>query len=188
MNKVSNELSIPNIPNTMNFWHGGNLENYENYKVQKSGRYEFGAGLYITSHYGTAMKYAKGGRKLYLVTVQLGVNIDDATIDLDSLNSFVNKYVIANKRQMVIARVLARSKDNMLKAFIFNNIILNEKAITSTNTDTLRAFYVEHGIDYDIVDNAFGWGETMMVLYNMEKIVRTQIVKPTDKILVYDLA
>ena len=34
-----NEITPPNIPNTMNFWHGGNLENYDDIIAQKNGRY-----------------------------------------------------------------------------------------------------------------------------------------------------
>ncbi len=32
-------------------------------KTQSKGRYESGPGLYLTTHYETARKYAKGGRK-----------------------------------------------------------------------------------------------------------------------------
>lgn len=187
MSKALSEIMLPNIPNTMNFWHGGNLDNYEENKVQKSGRYEFGAGLYITTHYSTAIKYSKGSRKLYLITVEKGNDINDSFINIQLLNSFIKKNVIASKREDVMKRVEARSTPDGVKAFIFNTIILNEKAIKSSNTDILRAFYVEQGIDYEIVDNPFGWGEKMMVLYNMKKIKQTLIVKPNDKILIYDL-
>jgi hypothetical protein len=64
---------------------------------------------------------------------------------------------------------------------------LNEKAIKSTNTRYLREFFIDNGIDYEIVDNPFGWGEEMMVLYNMKKIVNVIHIKPTDKISEYDL-
>ena len=88
---------------------------------------------------------------------------------------------------MIYERLHKYVVDNKVKAHIFNNIILNEKAIKPSNTKFLRAFYVENGIDYEMVDNAFGWGEKMMVLYNMKKIVNTIVVKSTDKIEIYDL-
>lgn len=43
-------------------------------------------------------------------------------------------------------------------------------------------FLVENGIDYSTVNNPFGWGETMLVLFNMRKIVKATIVKSTDKL------
>jgi len=46
---------------------------------------------------------------------------------------------------------------------------------------------VDNGIDYQIVSNAFGWGETMLVLYNMDKITDTKRVMPNDEIIEYDL-
>lgn len=56
-----------------------------------------------------------------------------------------------------------------------------------TNTQKLRQFYIDNGVDYEIIDNAFGWGEKMMVLYNMKKIVNVIQIKPGDKIEQYDL-
>ena len=162
------------INETMDLWHGGNLEEYNDVIAQKNGRYEYGAGLYLTDHKETAIKYAKGSRKLYLITIEKGVDITDAFLDIEVVNSFINKYVIGNKKKEVKERIGKYVKDGKVKAFLLNNIILNEKAISSTNTNKLRSFYVENGIDYEVVDNAFGWGETMVVLYNMDKIVKKE--------------
>ena len=62
--------------NTMTFWHGGNLDDYNQGAInQKAGRYEYGPGLYLITKYSEAIKYAKGSRKLYKVTVEKGNNI-----------------------------------------------------------------------------------------------------------------
>ncbi len=172
---------------TMDFWHGGNLDDYDDNIAQKNGRYEYGAGLYLTTNYDTAKKYAKGSRKLYLVTVKKGVDIRDALIDLKQINEFVKNYIIGSKRKEVLQRIEKYTTDSKVKAFVFNNIILNEKAIKSTNTKNLREFYIKNNIDYEIVDNAFGWGEEMMVLYNMDKIVSKKIIKSTDTITDYNI-
>lgn len=181
------EIVPPNIPNTMNFWHGGDLNSFDEIISQKNGRYEYGAGLYITTHYGTAQKYAKGSRKLYLLTVAKGNDIFGSFLPLDKTKDFINTYIISNKRKMLFERLQNHIVDGKVKAYVFNNIILNEKAIKSTNTKFLRNFYVENNIDYEIIDNAFGWHEKMMVLYNMKKIVNIIQVGPKDKISVYDL-
>lgn len=180
-------ITPPNIPNTMNFWHGGNLENYNEVIAQKNGRYEYGAGLYLTTHYNTALKYSKGSRKLYLVTVENGVDIEKSFLDVEKVKEFIDTYVIGRMKKMVWERLQKYIDGNNVKAYVFNNIILNEKAIKSTNTRYLRSFFVENGIDYNIVNNAFGWGEIMMVLYNMKKIVNVIQIKPKDKIEVFDL-
>jgi hypothetical protein len=169
----------------MNFWHGGNLDDYSDIIAQKNGRYEYGAGLYLTTHYGTAAKYAKGSRKLYLVTVKEGVDINKALLDAEKVKDFINAYVIGNMKKMLWERLQKFNVDGKIKAFALNNNILNEKAIKATNTRYLRSFYVENGIDYEIHSNTFGWGEKMMVLYNMNKIINLIYSEEFDYRLLY---
>ncbi len=183
-----NEIVPPSIPNSMNFWHGGNLDDYGDAIAQKNGRYEYGPGLYITTHYDTAKKYAKGSRKLYLVTVANGVDISDATLDENKVREFVASYVIGGKRKEILATMEKYFSEGKIKANTFNVILLNNKAIKPANTINLRSFLVDNGIDYEIVDNAFGWGEKMIVLYNMKKILNVIQVKSGDKIAVFDLS
>lgn len=186
--KKAGDLIIPpNIPNTKNFWHGGNLDNHYDEISHKKGRYEYGAGLYLTTHYSTAAKYAKGGRKLYLVTIEIGNDIDSSYLDFDKINSFIDEYVIVSKRKEINNRLAKYMVDGKIKASYFNNIILNENSIKPVNMTHLRQFYINNNIDYDIIYNAYGWGEEMMVLYNMKKIVNIIKIKPTDNIEILDL-
>lgn len=182
------EIIPPEIPNTMNFWHGGNLDEYNETISHKKGRFEYGAGLYITTHYETASKYSKGSRKLYLITVEKGNDLNDSFIDFDNLKSFISDYIIKTKQKEVLNRLIKYVNDqNKVKGYLIQNIILNEDAIKPTNTIYLRQFFIDNGIDYQLVPNAFGWGETMMVLYNMKKIVKITRINPKDKITVFDL-
>lgn len=180
-------ISPPQIPGTMNFWHGGNLDEYNDLIAQKAGRYEYGPGLYITTKYDVAAKYSKGSRKLYLITVQEGADINDAFFDINIAKDFVDKYVIKSKRKEVLERINKFDNEGKIKGYIFNNILINEKAVKPINTQKLRQFYIDNGVDYEIVENAFGWGEKMMVLYNMKKIVNIIQVKSGDKITQFDL-
>jgi len=181
--RISEDLIVkPDIPNTMSFYHGGNLDRYEPSLAQKKGRYEYGAGLYLTTHYETAHKYAKGSRKMYLVTVEIGTDVNKAFINLDRAKEFINKFAVASMRKELIKILDSYTKDTTIKAYIFNNILNNYKAIKPSNTTNVRDFFIENNIDYEIVDNPFGWGEQMMVLYNMKKIVKSIIIKPNDKI------
>jgi hypothetical protein len=101
--------------------------------------------------------------------------------------SFVDQYVVKAKRNEVKERIQKRSKNNQINAETFNNIILNEDAIRPTNTKDLSEFLVSQGIDYLLVPNAFGWGEMMVVIFNMRKIVEIKRVQPKEKIDTYDL-
>lgn len=186
-NLLENIITPPDIPGTMNFWHGGNLDDYSDIIAQKNGRYEYGPGLYLTTHYGTAQKYSKGSRKLYLITIAQGQDITDSFLDINKVQDFVKMYVIGTMKKFIWEQIQKYIENGQIKAYIFNNIILNNKAIKSTATQYLRTFYIDNGIDYEIVDNAYGWGEKMLVLYNMKKIVNVIQIKPGDKISVFDL-
>lgn len=171
----------------MQFWHGGDLDNYDDIIAQKNGRYEYGPGLYLTTHYDTAKKYAKGRRKFYMISVEKGNDINKSLFDIDKVKEFVHKYVIKNKQREILQRIEKHNKENTIKGYIFNNILLNEKALSPRNTSKLRQFLIDNGVDYEIVDNPFGWGEKMMVLYNMNKIKNVKQITAKDKIENYDL-
>ena len=171
---------------TMIFWHGGNLDKYDDIISQKNGRYEYGSGLYLITHIDTAIKYAKGGRKLYKINVAKGIDINDALLDLNTCIEFINRYILINKRHFLINRIKEYLKDGKIRAFIFNNIILNNKLIKASNTKHLRQFYIDNNIDYDIISNSFGWGETMLVLYNMKKILNIEIISNKNRSTLYN--
>jgi len=172
---------------TMTLWHGGNLNDNLGLISQKTGRFEYGSGLYTTTHYDTARKYSKGSRKLYQITLAKGVSANDAMIDYAAALNFVDSVVIRNKRAEVKSRMERFKREDSIPAYIFNNIILNETAITATNTRKLSQFLVDQGVDYLLVPNAFGWGEMVVVIFNMNKILNIRQIKPNDKIDVFDL-
>lgn len=175
-------------PNVMSFWHGGNLENsYSDSISHKKGRFEYGPGLYLTTHHGTAQKYSKGSRKLYLIDVEKGIDGKNANLSINKTLEFINTYIIKNKRKEIINRISKYNKDDKIPVSIFINVIINEDAIKPTNTNEMRNFLVRNGVDYLTVPNAFGWGELMLVLFNMKKIIRKQIVNPKDQIEEFDL-
>lgn len=165
---------------TMTFWHGGNLD--RDFDSHKSGQWEYGPGLYLTTQYDVVQKYARGSRKLYKITVEKGVNINDVYLPLDIILNFVNMYIIKSKKNDVLTSINNRQKDNKLNVEIFLNIIINNNAIKNSQTSILKDFFVNNGIDYSLVYNAFGWGETMMILFNMKKIVSSTVFNSKDRL------
>lgn len=172
---------------TMTLWHGGNLEFAQENISHKGGRWEHGPGLYLTTHYDTARKYAKGSRKLYRIVLRKGTNITDVTIPMVAVREFIDTYFIKSRKKEIVARIEKRIKEDKINADTFLNIAFNEQAIKNTDTDKLRKFLVTQGVDYSIVDNAFGWHERMVVLFNMKNIVSKKIVTPKEKIETFDL-
>lgn len=176
-----------NEKNTMTFWHGGNLDVINDDMVFKSGRYEFGTGLYLTTHYNTAKKYAKGSRKFYQVVVEKGNDANDIKLSLDIVYEFLAKYAIKSKISELKSAMNKWELKGDIPAFIFINLMLNYDAVRSSNRDEIRKFLVANNVDYLLVSNAFGYGETMMVLFNNKKIISKTQVKPKDEIKEFDL-
>jgi hypothetical protein len=172
---------------TLTLWHGGNLEAGQENIAHKGGRWEHGPGLYLTTHYDTARKYSKGSRKLYKVVIRKGTNIRDVDLPLDAVQRFADTYFIKAKKKDVLSRIEKHINNLKVNADTFLNIVFNEQAIKNTDTDKLRSFLVQNGVDYSIVDNAFGWRERMIVLFNMKNIISKTVVRPKDKIEEYDL-
>lgn len=159
---------------TMKFWHGGNLDPkaMTNDFSQKGGRYEYGPGLYLTTHYDTALKYAKGSRKLYIVEVNPGTSLDDITISLEDALEAVKRLATPKGRVEISERLTARyGSANTVKASVVMNNLLNIRGAFKPNkTAELRQWLISIGADYEVVNSPFGWGETMLVLYNTNKI------------------
>lgn len=180
-------IAPPDIPNSQTFWHGGDLDVYDDTIAHRKSRVEYGPGLYLTTHYGTAQKYAKGGRKLYMVTVGNGNDMNDIKLPMSAVHEIVNNVVIASKKKLVLERLQRFISGDTVDAMLLNNIIINENAVKAVNMSALRQAYVVNGIDYLIDSNTFGWGEKMMVLFNMKKILQVQRVLPNDTIEKFDL-
>lgn len=180
-------ISPPDIPNSRTFWHGGNLDNMKDDINHAKSRYEYGPGLYLTTSFELAKDYAKGSRKLYMVTVKNGKDISDSTIHRQLIDEFVYMNVIRSKRKLVKQHLdnWTRS-DGSVSADIFLNIMLNESAVKPSNAGKIRTFLVESGVDYHITGNIRYNGE-MMILFNMKKILKVQRVLPNDQIAVFDL-
>jgi hypothetical protein len=168
----------------MNLWHGGrDLEyNYREYPGSSKGNWEHGPGLYLTTHYLTARKYAKGNGKTYNVEIEIEnkINIEDINISLTSISEFVNNFVIGKKRKVFLDSVYENvermnSKDK-IKASHFLNLIINFDAINSSKTKDLNNFLVENKVDYSVVNNYGGRNETVIVIFNNDMIKKVEFI------------
>jgi len=168
-NFLNESVELPHFPNSITLWHGGNLDDVKYNLSHKTGRFHYGAGLYLTNDLNLVLnKYAKGNRKLYLVTVEKGLDIDDAYIDFEKVKTFINNYVKVSFRKVFISQLEILVKDGKIPAYRFNNMIINNKAISASKTNLLRKFLIDNGIDYEYTDTAY-MGK-LLVVYNMNKV------------------
>ena len=170
----------------MIFWHGGDLSDISNTFKQQTKRQEYGPGLYLTTSYDVVSKYIKGGRKLYRVEVALGNSLEDSDIPYDIVIEFLNELPksISIKLKSIIDNY---NKDGFISAEIINNLFVNNNLLKPEISFKLKNFYLENNIDYSLVNNAFGWGEDMMILFNTNKIINVERIGPKDKIDKFDL-
>jgi hypothetical protein len=161
--------TVNNADNIMRFYHGGNLDNIDSDYVFKTKKMEFGAGLYLTNNYRVVEKYTRGSRKLYLVEVYKGNDIKDVELDYNLVVSFLKKLIGSNISK-ILPYLEQRNQDDKIRMLYVNNLLFNYNLIKGKKTRDLLNFYINNDIDYEIVDNAFGYREKMMVLYNTNKI------------------
>jgi hypothetical protein len=161
--------TVNNADNIMRFYHGGNLDNIDSDYVFKTKKMEFGAGLYLTNDYRVVQKYTRGSRKLYLVEVYKGNDINDVQLDYNLVVNFLKKLIGTNLNK-IIYYLEQRNQDDKIRMLYVNNLLFNYNLIKGKKTRDLLNFYINNNIDYEIVDNAFGYHEKMMVLYNINKI------------------
>lgn len=156
-------------------WHGGrNLESNYKESLPAKGLWEHGPGLYLTTSYERAVKYAKGGGKTYMVSVEDGKFAKDVQISSNNVFEFITDYVIG-KKKLVVAKAVHENMKRMsnsdsICAETFLNIMINEEAITKSKSHLLNDFLVENKVDFNLVKNYGGANETVLVILNRDKI------------------
>lgn len=88
----------------------------------------------------------------------------------------------------LIARAKKFEKNGTVAAKIVNNLCISGYGVnTGVSPESLRQFLVESGVDYAIVRNFGGSGETVVVVMNPDVIISARHVKPKEKITDFDV-
>lgn len=170
-------------------WHGGrNLDSdYQEFKPSRKNRWEYGPGLYLTTHYDRALKYAKGNGRTYQVHVQEGNDIKDVELNIADVNNFIANYVIKSKQKLMLDDIYNNmnrmNSSPFIKANVFLNLIISHEAIVNTKTKNLNQFLVNQTIDYSLLPNYGGRDENIMVVFNNKKIKSVNHFSAKDVIL-----
>lgn len=168
----------------LTLWHGGHdLEyTYKENLSSKKGRWEHGAGLYLTTHYETARKYSKGNGKTYEVTLELDPEkcISNMHIPSQAALDFYSKNLKKSSLEMCstgLHNTMKRMNNfETVCADSFQNLIINYEAITNSKTHLITQFLVEHGIQYGLVKNFGGRDENVIVVYDKNIIKKVESI------------
>lgn len=186
MNKLAEQLLEDSSEDSITMYHGGRaLYLRDPIRPSRTGRWEYGPGLYLTSSYLQARQYAKGGGRVYEVTFSKKRPIDGVRIDLQEAIRFVKDYVKVSLRPTIIGD-LKRSFDRrgFLEVEALMNLCVTDKALTPRNTVRLRELIVKCGADYALYRSC---NTTIAVIFNEHAILKIRPARdvPVDQ---YDLA
>lgn len=147
-------------------------------------RTEHGPGIYLTTAYVTAQKYAKGGGRVKRIFLDPKLSwIEDARVPLADAVAFVEAHPRLRKRREIVADLRANAGrmgagDGTIGAYVLNNLMVNYDALVGDAAPALARFFADHGIDAAINQtfSADGAEEDWVVLFNPMKILRHEDV------------
>ena len=182
-----NKLETDN--QTIRFWHGGNLDEIYDDVQSRKGRTVFGIGLYLTTQYEVGKKYAKGNRKLYMVDIAKGNNLNytKKTIPIQTIKEFISSICSKAVAKDFFGKIeyyqSKRPNITDMNIQIFNNMCLNYEIIKPKYSNDYRKFLVKHGVDYEL-STSTTFNGYLMVLFNFNKIskVKRMVMKDVDEL------
>jgi hypothetical protein len=165
-------------------WHGskrwdGNPE----VQAPRKGHYEAGPGIYFTTHYMTARKYAKGGGAVMLAEIDRNVRLADTIlIPLETVIRFVQGCPrMLHKREIIadLKNNAARHHADSVYAEILINLVVNWEAGAGSVGVAVAKFLREQGVDA-VLDHSRSNGENWLVVINPNVVKAIQRVSPKD--------
>lgn len=169
------------------FFHGGNLDkmDYQEIIAPKTGRFEYGIGLYLTTSREVAEKYSKGSRKLYLVELENNiVDLNSVKVNINDINNNLKVFLSKpdyQKLQKPLLSTVERTQKEEINLGTLNIIMLNYRILKPKYAADIVKYFISKGADAYVDDNTFGWGEKTVVLFNFQKIKNIQKIDKNDK-------
>jgi hypothetical protein len=140
---------------TFKMWHGSKRwDGRPEIRAPRAGRYEAGPGIYFTTNYETAAKYAKGGGSTMLAEIDSSLKLaQNVMIPIEEAVDFVKTCPrMKHKKQIIddLRRNGARRDSTSIYAFILVNLVVNYEAGSGDAGVALARFLREKGVDASI--------------------------------------
>ena len=162
-------------------WHGGRMDGSAEVQTPRKGRYEAGPGIYMTTKYDTARKYAKGGGATFLVSVKPDLHLaEDVLIPLQDGIDFAQKY-LGGKKKNIIADLRAncdRHNADAFRANVIVNLVVNYEAGSGRAGMALAKFLSDSGVDGSLY--SISSKEQWLVICNPAAILNVKRVAAAD--------
>lgn len=166
---------LENNNNLIKLYHGGYLWDQPQILPSKKNRYEHGTGIYLTTNYNTARKYAKGNKIVLAVFITPNFKlIDQIQINPQTIIDFLNSIRIKNKQNIIqdILNYQQRTQRPTVPLSILNNLVVNYEAASGKVSLLINQFLVQNGADAEIDKK---YDEDWLIVFN------TKIIKHWEK-------
>jgi len=132
-NELSVEQAESDSPRTFKMWHGSKRwDGSPEIRSPRAGRYEAGPGIYFTTNYETARRYAKGGGSVMLAEIDMGIKLaHDVMIPIEDAVSFVKSAPRMKHKKEIIAdlrRNGSRRDSTSIFSYVLINLVVNYEA------------------------------------------------------------
>lgn len=174
-------LISENQENLIKLYHGGSLWESGGPTVfpSKKGKHEHGIGIYLTTKYETARKYAKGGKVVLAVYVDPNfVKIDQVKLPAADIISFVKSVPkMKNKNEIENYILNYESRTNgPVPLSVLNNLVVNFEAGSGYAGLLVNKFLVQNGVDVEITKFS---GEDWLIVFDTSIIKKWEKVNPS---------
>lgn len=168
-------------------WHGGKRwEGSPEIRPAKQGNYECGPGLYLTTSYERAQKYAKGGKVTTRVTLADEVRwLEKAKLPLRELLEYARTAPRVPKRDKLLADLVrcpgepkALDVESLSDVSRLVNLLVNSEALAGKLGVHLAAWLTSKGIDASLYSPTNG--EQWVIVFNPAIIRKHRVVSATD--------
>lgn len=177
-------IEIVSPTDTVQFWHGGRWDGSPEVQAPKKGRYEAGPGIYLTTRYSTARKYAKGGGSTILVDVASNLTFADKTeVPIEKAVAFIQNVRRMKAKKAIIDDLRSNhTRIGTLKAQVLINLVVNYEAGSGDAGLEVAAFVRSLGVDasLEMQSREGGHHEQWLVVYNPKIIRSYRKVIPND--------
>jgi len=162
------------------FYHGGSSLFNTEPKIMdtKKGRYEYGPGIYLTTSYDTARKYAKGNKVVHLVEIKANKIVlpIDIKIELtDTIELISKKISMSSKNREKMISDLKRSFEQRqyLTANTVISLLVNNEVLKGSAGPKVSEWLSHMGVtaDFNQMSN-----EEWLIVFNPAIISSSSIV------------
>ena len=169
-------------------------------RPHRGGRAEHGAGIYTTTSYTRARRYARGGGVVIRFELRPGLGwLRDTKLPVETIEAFVRSLPRLRGRQDIIERLHelhARraprfGDDAPLPLEYLVNIMVNRRVASGKHGPAVAAFLAKHGADVALANQTSsldsGTPEDWVVIFNPDVITKWDRVSSDLDVNLYDL-